>query len=61
MPWACASTDRRAWDTKIVLAWDFTDVGEQWTVSVENGALSAVQGLLAPDADAKVTLDTHGL
>jgi alkyl sulfatase BDS1-like metallo-beta-lactamase superfamily hydrolase len=46
----------RAWDTKIVLAWDFTDVGEQWTVSIENGALSAVHGLLAPGADAKVTL-----
>ena len=46
----------RAWDTKIVLAWDFTDVGEQWTVSVENGALNAVPGLLAPGADAMVTL-----
>ena len=46
----------RAWDTKIVLAWDFTDVGEQWTVSVENGALNAVQGRLAPGAEATVTL-----
>ncbi len=44
----------KAWDTKIVLVWDFTDVGEQWTVSVENGALSAVQGRLA--ADATITL-----
>ncbi|MGA9284029.1 MAG: alkyl sulfatase dimerization domain-containing protein [Solirubrobacteraceae bacterium] len=46
----------RAWNVKIVLAWDFTDVSEQWTVSVENGALSAVQGRLAPGADATVTL-----
>jgi len=46
----------RAWDAAIVLAWDFTDVGEQWTVSVQNGALNAVQGTLAARADATVTL-----
>jgi alkyl sulfatase BDS1-like metallo-beta-lactamase superfamily hydrolase len=46
----------RAWGIKIVLAWDFTDVGEQWTVSVENGALSTVAGRLAAEADATVTL-----
>jgi alkyl sulfatase BDS1-like metallo-beta-lactamase superfamily hydrolase len=46
----------RAWDTRIVLAWHFTDVEERWTVTVENGALSTVEGRLAPDADATVTL-----
>ncbi len=46
----------RAWDARIVLAWDFTDVDERWTVTVENGALSTVQGRLAADAHATVTL-----
>lgn len=46
----------RAWDARIVLAWDFTDVRECWTVTVENGALSTVEGRLAPDAHATVTL-----
>ncbi len=46
----------RAWDAQIVLGWDFTDVAERWTVSVENGALSSVRGRLAADAQATVTL-----
>ncbi len=46
----------RAWDTRIVLAWDFTDVDERWTVTIENGALSTVQGRLALDAHATITL-----
>jgi alkyl sulfatase BDS1-like metallo-beta-lactamase superfamily hydrolase len=46
----------RAWDTRIVIAWHFTDVQERWSVTVENGALSAVKGRLAPDAHAAVTL-----
>jgi alkyl sulfatase BDS1-like metallo-beta-lactamase superfamily hydrolase len=46
----------RAWHTEIVLAWDFTDVDERWTLTVENGALSTVKGRLAEDAHAKVTL-----
>ncbi len=46
----------RAWDTQIVLGWDFTDVSEQWTVSVENGALNSVRGRLPPDAQATITL-----
>jgi alkyl sulfatase BDS1-like metallo-beta-lactamase superfamily hydrolase len=46
----------RAWDARIVLGWDFTDVSEQWTVSVENGALSSIRGRLAPDAQATITL-----
>ena len=46
----------RAWDTRIVIAWHFTDVQERWSVTVENGALSAVKGRLASDAHASVTL-----
>jgi alkyl sulfatase BDS1-like metallo-beta-lactamase superfamily hydrolase len=46
----------RAWDSVIVTAWDFTDVHERWTVTVENGALSAVAGKLSSEAQATVTL-----
>jgi alkyl sulfatase BDS1-like metallo-beta-lactamase superfamily hydrolase len=46
----------RAWQASIVIAWHFTDVEEHWTVTVENAALSAVQGRLAPDAQVTVTL-----
>jgi alkyl sulfatase BDS1-like metallo-beta-lactamase superfamily hydrolase len=46
----------RAWGLQIVLAWHFTDVGERWSVTVENGALSTVAGRLDDDAHAKVTL-----
>jgi alkyl sulfatase BDS1-like metallo-beta-lactamase superfamily hydrolase len=46
----------RAWDRRIVIGWHFTDVEERWTVAVENGALSAVRGRIAPDAHATVTL-----
>jgi alkyl sulfatase BDS1-like metallo-beta-lactamase superfamily hydrolase len=46
----------RAWDVRLVIAWEFSDVGERWTVTVENGALNAVRGRLAPDAQATVTL-----
>jgi alkyl sulfatase BDS1-like metallo-beta-lactamase superfamily hydrolase len=46
----------RAWDTSLSIGWHFTDVDERWTVKVENGALSAVKGRLAPDAHATVRL-----
>jgi linear primary-alkylsulfatase len=46
----------RAWGAEIVVAWDFTDVGEQWTVRVQNGALSTVRGRLDAAAHAKLTL-----
>ncbi|MGA2452613.1 MAG: alkyl sulfatase dimerization domain-containing protein [Solirubrobacteraceae bacterium] len=46
----------RAWDASILISWDFTDVGERWTVRVENGALSTVEGKLDPAAQAKVVL-----
>jgi alkyl sulfatase BDS1-like metallo-beta-lactamase superfamily hydrolase len=45
----------RAWDRNIVIGWHFTDSGELWTVTVENGALSCVRGRVAPDAHASVT------
>ena len=51
----------RAWDTTIKLAWDFTDVQERWSVTVENGALSAVEGRLVEDCHAKVTLTRAAL
>ncbi len=51
----------RAWNTTIKLAWDFTDVGERWSVTVENGALSAVEGRLVEDCHAKVTLTRAAL
>jgi linear primary-alkylsulfatase len=46
----------RAANTHIVLGWDFTDLGERWTLTVENGALSAVRGRLDPSAHTTVTL-----
>jgi alkyl sulfatase BDS1-like metallo-beta-lactamase superfamily hydrolase len=51
----------RAWDTTIKLAWDFTDVGERWSVTVENGALSAVRDRIDEDRHAKVTLTRAAL
>lgn len=51
----------RAGDTRIVIAWHFTDVDERWTVKVENGALSATSGQLAPDAHTTVTLTRAAL
>ncbi len=51
----------RAWNTEIVIAWHFTDVGERWTVTVEHAALSAVEGRLVPDAHATVTLTRAAL
>jgi alkyl sulfatase BDS1-like metallo-beta-lactamase superfamily hydrolase len=46
----------RAREATIVTGWDFTDVEEQWTVRVENGALSTVEGRLDREAQATVTL-----
>jgi linear primary-alkylsulfatase len=46
----------RSWDRRIVIGWHFTDAGEQWTVTVENGALSCVRGPVAPGVQATVTL-----
>jgi alkyl sulfatase BDS1-like metallo-beta-lactamase superfamily hydrolase len=47
----------RAWEASIVTGWHFTDLGERWTVTVENGALSSVRGRLdSSEAHATVTL-----
>ncbi len=46
----------RAWEADIAVAWEFTDAGELWIVSVSNGALTAVRGASAGDAHAHVTL-----
>jgi alkyl sulfatase BDS1-like metallo-beta-lactamase superfamily hydrolase len=51
----------RAWDTTIKLAWDFTDVQERWSVTVENGALSTIRDRLVEDCHAKVTLTRAAL
>ncbi len=45
----------RAAQAPLVLAWDFTDTGEQWTLRVGNGALSSVRGRISDDAQATVT------
>ena len=51
----------RAWDVKIVVNWDFTDTGEQWVMTVENGALSTVSGRLDEAADATIKLTRGAL
>ncbi len=51
----------RAWESRLTIAWDFTDTGQRWTVRVENGALSASPGELDPAAQAKVTLTRAAL
>ena len=45
----------RAADAPLCLGWDFTDTGERWTVRVQNGALSSVEGRIAEDAQATIT------
>ena len=51
----------RAWDALIVVNWDFTDIGEQWVMTIENGALSTVSGRLADDANATIKLTRGAL
>jgi alkyl sulfatase BDS1-like metallo-beta-lactamase superfamily hydrolase len=40
----------------IVLNWSFTDTGESFVLTLENSALTAIEGELAPNADASFTL-----
>ena len=40
----------------IVLNWNFTDTGERFVLTLENSALTYVEGALAPVADASFTL-----
>jgi alkyl sulfatase BDS1-like metallo-beta-lactamase superfamily hydrolase len=51
----------RAHDVRLVVNWDFTDLGRRWTMTVENGALSTVEGRLADDADATIELTRDAL
>ncbi len=39
---------------ELVVAWDFTDIGEQWTLRVRNASLSTVEGVIAADAQATI-------
>ena len=45
----------RAAQNDLIVAWNFTDIDEQWTLRVTNGALSTVAGKLDADAGATVT------
>ncbi len=45
----------RAAQNDLIVAWNFTDIDEQWTLRVTNGALSTVAGKLSADAQATVT------
>jgi alkyl sulfatase BDS1-like metallo-beta-lactamase superfamily hydrolase len=40
----------------IVLNWNFTDVGEQYVLNLENSALTYMRNRQAADADATITL-----
>ncbi len=39
---------------ELVVAWDFTDIGEQWTLRVRNASLSTVKNVIAADAQATI-------
>jgi alkyl sulfatase BDS1-like metallo-beta-lactamase superfamily hydrolase len=52
---------RRAAGKRIVINWDFTDLGERWVMTVENSALSTVLGRLDDGADATITLTRSAL
>ena len=45
----------RAAENDLIVAWNFTDIDEQWTLRVTNGALSTVAGRLDEKAAATVT------
>jgi len=45
----------RAAQNDLIVAWNFTDIDEQWTLRVTHGALSTVEGRLDESAQATVT------
>lgn len=51
----------RAAGKVLVVNWDFTDIGEQWVMTVENAALSTVSGRLDDDADVTIRLTRGAL
>ncbi len=48
------NAERAAAAGELVVAWDFTDIGEQWTLRVRNASLSTVEGVIATDAQATI-------
>lgn len=46
---------------RLVVNWDFTDIGERWVMTVENAALSTVEGRLDDDADVTISLTRGAL
>lgn len=51
----------RAQGKRVLLNWDFTDVKEQYTLRLENSALTYTPEKQAPDADATLTLTRETL
>jgi alkyl sulfatase BDS1-like metallo-beta-lactamase superfamily hydrolase len=51
----------RATGKRIVVNWRFTDLDEEWAMTVENAALSTVRGRHADDADAMIALTREAL
>jgi alkyl sulfatase BDS1-like metallo-beta-lactamase superfamily hydrolase len=51
----------RAADTRIVVNWRFTDLEQDWKMTIENGALSTLLGTQADDADATITLTRNAI
>jgi alkyl sulfatase BDS1-like metallo-beta-lactamase superfamily hydrolase len=51
----------RARGKRILLNWNFTDVKEQYTLRLENGALTYTPEKQVPDADATLTLTREAL
>ncbi|MSX02543.1 MAG: MBL fold metallo-hydrolase [Actinobacteria bacterium] len=45
----------RAAETDLTVAWNFTDIDEQWTLRITNSALSTTRGKLSEDAGATIT------
>jgi alkyl sulfatase BDS1-like metallo-beta-lactamase superfamily hydrolase len=54
--WAVRLNPEKAEGRTMVLNWTFTDVGERFTVNLENSALTTLRGKLAAKADAGFTL-----
>lgn len=46
----------RAADKRLIVNWNFSDVGQQFVLNLENAALTYVKGKQAKNADATVTL-----
>ena len=58
--WAPGSTGRGPKGKRIVINWEFTDLGRRWVMTIENSALTTVEGRHDDDADATITLTAIG-